>query len=173
LIKKYQKIRTEKSFSPLCRFLTPSSRLGAVRRLNPHSRYTPWPAFLSGVYPHSFRFICYQLILNIEALALIEHAPWSGVNKIWITNTEYLLLYGIIISPFYFLYEKKTWLLKLSLGFMLLLAISISLNYNYRLLVVDNSKSNALITSLQGNAKAIHVNCVVLRRNKAIILPSN
>jgi competence protein ComEC len=237
-----------------------------------------------------------SILLMDKVLAFIEHAPWSGINKIWITNTEYLLLYAIIISLFYFLYEKRTWLLKLSLGFIFLLAISISFKrlnnlksnnitflnlrkhtgiifknanravvltdladtdkayrysiqpyldscqisainllplktdiqlpfflkksnlvqfrnktllifnsalqnaalsgklnldyinisdnpvagigfinmyYNYSLLVVDNSNSNALITRLNNEGKVMHVNCVVLRRNKAIILLSN
>jgi len=67
-----------------------------------------------------------SILLMNKTLALIEHAPWSGINKIWITGAEYLLLYGIIISIFYLLYERKLWLLKLSLSFFLLLAISIS-----------------------------------------------
>ncbi len=65
------------------------------------------------------------LIMN-KVLSLIEHFPYSGISKIWITNFEYLLLYGIIISIFYFLYKQKIGLLKLSLTFTLLLVISIS-----------------------------------------------
>ncbi|WP_426667638.1 ComEC/Rec2 family competence protein [Mucilaginibacter sp. McL0603] len=65
------------------------------------------------------------LIMN-KVLSLIEHFPYSGISKIWITNFEYLLLYGIIISVFYFLYEQKAWLIKLSLTFTLLLSIGIS-----------------------------------------------
>ena len=65
------------------------------------------------------------LIMN-KVLSLIEHFPYSGISKIWITNFEYLLLYGIIISVFYFIYKQKVKLLKLSLTFALLLSISIS-----------------------------------------------
>jgi competence protein ComEC len=61
-----------------------------------------------------------------KVLTIIEHTPYAGINKIWITIPEYLLLYGIIISLFYFLFERRSWLLKLSLCFTLLLAISIS-----------------------------------------------
>jgi hypothetical protein len=31
-------------------------------------------------------------------------------------NAEYLLLYAIIIGVFYFLYDKKPWLLRVSIG---------------------------------------------------------
>jgi competence protein ComEC len=66
-----------------------------------------------------------SILLMDKVLAAIEHFPYAGVNKIWITTSEYLLLYVIIISVFYFLYDRKTWLLKISLACMLLLAISI------------------------------------------------
>lgn len=68
-----------------------------------------------------------SILLMNRVLSVIEHTPFSGINKIWITSTEYLLLYAIIISVFYFLYEQKKWLLKLCLGCTLLLVISISL----------------------------------------------
>ena len=54
-----------------------------------------------------------SILLMNKVLALIEHAPYSGISKIWITSPVYLLLYAVIISIFYFLYEKKLWLLKL------------------------------------------------------------
>ena len=235
------------------------------------------------------------LVMN-KVLSLIEHFPYSGISKIWITNFEYLLLYGIIISIFYFLYEQKAWLLKLSLTFTLLLSISITyakwdnlesdsitfLNlrkhsgiifktdeqavvvsdladsdktyrysvqpyldscgintiykvnlknnlslpflikkgnlvqfrnkrllifdkqlqesvlpekikidylyitgspntnisfikkyYDYRLLIIDNSNSNKLISSLENQARLMHVNYKVLQRNKSLIITSN
>lgn len=67
-----------------------------------------------------------SILLMNKVLSVIEHAPFSGISKIWITGTEYLLLYAIIISAFYFLYDQKKWLLKLCLGCVLLLTISIS-----------------------------------------------
>jgi competence protein ComEC len=73
-------------------------------------------------------FILEKSILFMDkVLAIIEHAPWSGISKIWITPIEYLLLYVIIIGAFYFLYNRKTWLLQLSLTALLLLTISISI----------------------------------------------
>ncbi|MFI5161994.1 MAG: ComEC/Rec2 family competence protein [Sphingobacteriales bacterium] len=72
-------------------------------------------------------FILERSILFMDkVLAFIEHAPWSGISKIWITTTEYLLLYIIIIGGFYFLYSRKTWLLKFCLAATLLLTVSIS-----------------------------------------------
>jgi len=65
-----------------------------------------------------------SIIVMNKALSLIEHAPVASVGKIWLTTSEYLLLYAIIISLFYFLYYKKVWLLRLSLICMLLVCIS-------------------------------------------------
>jgi len=66
------------------------------------------------------------ILLMNKVLAIIEYAPYSGINKIWITVPEYLLLYAIIISAFYFLYKRRSGLLKLSLCFLLLFVTSIS-----------------------------------------------
>ena len=67
-----------------------------------------------------------SILLMNKVLSIIEYFPYSGINKIWITTSEYLLLYVIIICIFYFLYDRKAWLLKISLICILLLAISIS-----------------------------------------------
>jgi len=67
-----------------------------------------------------------SILLMDKVLAIIEHFPYSSVNKIWITPFEYLLLYIIIITVFYFLYDRKTSLLKFTLGCALLLAMGIS-----------------------------------------------
>jgi competence protein ComEC len=67
-----------------------------------------------------------SILLMDKVLSAIEHFPYSSINKIWITPVEYLLLYIIIIAVFYFLYDRKLWVLRLSLICMLLLAISIS-----------------------------------------------
>jgi len=70
-----------------------------------------------------------SIILMNKSLAVIEHAPYAGINKIWLTTTEYILLYVIIISLFYFLYDRKKWLLKLCALCLLLLSISISFKH--------------------------------------------
>lgn len=61
-----------------------------------------------------------------NGLFFIEHVPFSAINKIWISDLEYLLLYAIVISLFYFLYHKKAWQLQLFMGLVLLLCLSFS-----------------------------------------------
>lgn len=77
-------------------------------------------------------FILEQAILLMnKTLSLIEHSPLASIGKIWMTTFEYLLLYGIIICLFYFLFDKRKWLIKASLLCLLVLSISISLKkYN-------------------------------------------
>jgi competence protein ComEC len=65
------------------------------------------------------------LIMN-KVLILIEQAPFASIGKIWLNTAEYLLAYGIIICLFYFLFDKKPWLLKAALFMTLLIGISIS-----------------------------------------------
>ena len=74
-----------------------------------------------------------SILIMDRVLTFIEKAPWSGISKIWLTTTEYLLLYGIIISIFYWIYNRKPRPLQLSLALILLFAISISLKrwYNF------------------------------------------
>jgi len=66
------------------------------------------------------------ILLMNKVLAVIEHTPFASIGKIWLTTGEYLLAYVIIICLFYFLFDRKVWLLKISLAAMLLLCISIS-----------------------------------------------
>jgi competence protein ComEC len=66
------------------------------------------------------------ILLMTKVLTFIEHIPFASINKIWLTNAEYIMLCIVIICLFYFFYNKKSWLLKTSLGLMLLLAISVS-----------------------------------------------
>ena len=81
------------------------------------------------------------LFMN-KALAVIEHAPFASIGKIWITPIEHLLIYAFIISLFYFLYDKKPWLLKLSMACLLLLCISIS----FKVYRSNNTKSIAFLS---------------------------
>ncbi|MDP9081544.1 MAG: ComEC family competence protein [Bacteroidota bacterium] len=66
------------------------------------------------------------LVMN-RLLTWIEHLPFASIAKIWITTTEYLLLYTIIICLFYFLYNRATIFLKVGVAAILILSISISL----------------------------------------------
>ena len=80
------------------------------------------------VLSRSIAFILEKsIIIMNKVLALIEYAPFASIGKIWITTAEYLLLYAIILALFYFLYTKKVWLLRLSLGCTLLLCVSLGI----------------------------------------------
>ncbi|RYU92027.1 ComEC family competence protein [Mucilaginibacter terrigena] len=69
----------------------------------------------------------HTILLMNKALAFIEHSPYASISKIWLSKLEYLLLYAIIILCFYFLYDKKKWLIKAALACVLFLGISVSL----------------------------------------------
>jgi competence protein ComEC len=66
------------------------------------------------------------ILLMNKGLTIIENLPWASYGKIWLTIPEYLLLYIIIISLFYFMYDKKGWLIQLALTCTLLFCASIS-----------------------------------------------
>jgi competence protein ComEC len=93
-------------------------------------------------------------------LTWIEHLPFASISKIWLTTAEYLLLYAIIISLFYFLYDKRSWLLKLSLVCTLLLCISITLKR------INKSTTNNIAWLNLNKHKAI----VFKKGNSAIVL---
>jgi len=113
------------------------------------------------VVSSSIAYILEKTIIAMnKGLTYIQNAPYSVVNKIWLTTPEYLLLYAIIISLFYFLYDRKLWLLKFSLACMLLLCISFSIK-NIR---QSNSKEIAWL-----NLKK-HQGIVFKNGNKAIVL---
>ncbi|GAA4333432.1 ComEC/Rec2 family competence protein [Mucilaginibacter gynuensis] len=72
-------------------------------------------------------YVTEQLILLMNrVLAFVEHAPFASISKVWLTTAEYLLLYAIIITGFYFIYNKNHKLLKAGIGLLLLFCISIS-----------------------------------------------
>ena len=112
-----------------------------------------------------------SILLMNKFLTWIEHLPFASISKIWLTTAEYLLLYVIIISLFYFLYDKRSWLLKLSLVCILLLSISISLkrinasntnniawlNLNkHKAIVFKNGNSAIVLTDLKDTDKTYH-----------------
>ncbi|ASU34295.1 ComEC/Rec2 family competence protein [Mucilaginibacter xinganensis] len=68
-----------------------------------------------------------SILLMNKFLTRVEHLPFASITKIWVTTAEYLLLYAIIISLFYFLYDKKKWVLKILMVCTLLFSISVSL----------------------------------------------
>ncbi|NHA07057.1 ComEC family competence protein [Mucilaginibacter sp. HC2] len=101
-----------------------------------------------------------SILLMNKALSIIEHTPFASINKIWFTTTEYLLTYALIISLFYFLYDKKTWVLKFGIGCLFLLCVSISVK-RYR---ADTSSSVAFL-NLRKNTGIVFKN-----GDKAVVL---
>jgi competence protein ComEC len=99
------------------------------------------------------------LIMN-KVLMFIEHIPFAGISKIWLNTAEYILLCVIIICLFYFFFNRKSWLLKTSLGLMLVLAISVSA----KKLTANNTDSIAFLNMRK------HLGIVFRQGGKAIIL---
>jgi len=105
-------------------------------------------------------FLEKTILLMNKGLSGIERFPLSTINKIWLNTVEYLLLYAIIISLFYFFYDRKIWLLRLSLCCLLLLSIS----FSYKKITSVNTHS---ITFLNMRS---HMGIVMRNRNQAIVL---
>jgi competence protein ComEC len=101
-----------------------------------------------------------SIILMNKVLAGIEHMPYASIGKIWLTMPEFLLLFIVVVSLFYFLYNKKTWLLKLCIACFLFLCISISVK-------AINLSSTKNVTFL--NLKK-HVGIIFKNGNEAIVL---
>jgi ComEC/Rec2-related protein len=97
-----------------------------------------WVPFLSTAL--SFILENSILLLN-KALAIIEHAPVASIGKIWLTIPEYLLLYAIVIGLFYFLYDKKRWLIW---GFLKKEGALIQF-YDKRIVIFDKQLPNLLL----------------------------
>lgn len=109
------------------------------------------------------------IVLINNALAFIEHAPFASINKIWFTTTEYLLAYVIIISLFYFLHDKKSSLLKLSMTCLMLLCVSISVkrynSINAHSVAFLNLRKNTGIVFKNGNSAVILSNLAYTDKN--------
>ncbi|WP_295669096.1 ComEC/Rec2 family competence protein [uncultured Mucilaginibacter sp.] len=100
------------------------------------------------------------IIIMNKGLAYIENVPYSAINKIWLTVPEYLLLYAMMISLFYFIYDRKLWLLKFSMICTLMLCISFSVKS------IQQSDSKELVWL---NLKK-HQGIVFKNGNKAVVL---
>ena len=101
-----------------------------------------------------------SILLMDKSLAYIEYAPFAGINKIWLRGYECWLLYLLMILVFYYLYNRKTILLKIALLTLLLFSASISFKR------WQNSTSGSMITL---NLKK-HQGVIVRKGNKAIVL---
>lgn len=95
------------------------------------------------------------ILLMNYVLAWVEHLPFASISKIWLTTTEYLLLYSIVICVFYFLYDRKAWLLRSGIILILLLSASISIkryrSYNTNSMAFLNLRKNTGIVFKNGN----------------------
>ena len=106
-------------------------------------------------------FIIEQTALGMnKALAVMAHLPFASINKIWLDQAEYLLLYAIIIAMFAFLYYRKARSLQIALICLLLLSISIS----YKRLTAA-SANNITFLNVRN-----HTGIIMRKGNSVIIL---
>jgi competence protein ComEC len=100
------------------------------------------------------------ILLMNKMLAFMEHLPFATMDRIWINTAEYLLLYAVIISLFYFLHGRRLWLLKISLICILLLCVSISIKK------IDTRQTHTLAFL---NLRK-HVGIVMKNGNSAVVI---
>ncbi|SEN52716.1 competence protein ComEC [Mucilaginibacter gossypiicola] len=102
-------------------------------------------------------------------LTRVEHLPFASINKIWLTTTEYLLLYTIIICTFYFLYDRKVWLLRTGIILIFLLAVSVSIkkyhSYSTNSIAFLNLRKNMGIVFKNGNQAIVLSNLADTDKN--------
>jgi competence protein ComEC len=115
-------------------------------------------------------WILEKSILSMNyVLTWVEHLPFASINKIWLTTTEYLLLYAIIICAFYFLYDRKVWLLKASIILVFLLAVSTSVkkyrSYTTNSIAFLNLRKNMGIVFKNGNQAIVLSNLADTDKN--------
>ncbi|MFD0749409.1 ComEC/Rec2 family competence protein [Mucilaginibacter calamicampi] len=79
-----------------------------------------------------------SIILMNKGLILIEKLPYASINNLWISKIDCLLIYGIVILMFYFLFNRNKLLLNLGLALTLILFVSVGWKK------VDSEKSNAI-----------------------------
>lgn len=63
------------------------------------------------------------LIMN-KGLHIIDNLPFASISKIWLSNLEHLLLYGIIICFFYFLFKPAKLIIWAGLTCLLIFFLS-------------------------------------------------
>jgi competence protein ComEC len=110
-----------------------------------------------------------SILLMNYVLAWVEYLPFASINKIWVTTTEYLLLYAIIICMFYFLYDRKVWLLRTGITLVFLLAISFSIkryrSYTTNSIAFLNLRKNMGIVFKNGNQAIVLSNLADTDKN--------
>jgi competence protein ComEC len=68
-----------------------------------------------------------SILLMNKVLTLIEFTPYSGISKIWLSVSEYLLLFGIIVLLFCFWHYRNKRLLYPAAVLLILFCVSISI----------------------------------------------
>lgn len=101
-----------------------------------------------------------SILLMNKALVIIEHAPYAVIDKIWITRFEYLLLYFIIISIFYWLFSKK----KRPLWLAFISAIPFCVSISLKKVSADSTKSVTFLNLRK------HTGVVFKNGNKGVVL---
>jgi competence protein ComEC len=67
-----------------------------------------------------------SIVIMNKGLSFIEHLPFASINKLWISKTDYLLIYGVIVLLIYFLFNRNKRLLNLSLTLLLIVSVSVA-----------------------------------------------
>lgn len=97
-----------------------------------------------------------------KALAAIAHFQFASINKIWLNQIEYLLLYAVIIAVFAFLYYRNIRVLQAALICLLLLSISLS----YKKITAISSHSIAFLNIRKHS-------CIIMRSGGSAIVLSD
>ncbi|WPV00935.1 ComEC/Rec2 family competence protein [Mucilaginibacter sp. cycad4] len=109
------------------------------------------------------------ILLMNYVLASVEQLPFASISKIWLTATEYLLLYAIIICVFYFLYDRKAWLLRAGIALVFIFAVSISIkryrSYSTNSIAFLNLRKNTGIVFKSSNHAIILTNLADTDKN--------
>lgn len=105
------------------------------------------------------------LVMN-RSLQLIEQQPYASIDKIWFTNYDCILLFIAVMAFFYFVYNRKFWLLRLSFVCLLIAAASVtyqkiksmqtqSITFyslsKHQGILFKNGEQGVLLTDLQAN----------------------
>jgi competence protein ComEC len=98
-----------------------------------------------------------SIVIMNKGLSFIEHLPFASISKLWIGTEDYLLMYGVIIFLFYFLFNCNKWLLNLSLALLLIVSVSITWkkidsNTNNSITFLNLKKQRAIVFKNGGDA---------------------
>jgi competence protein ComEC len=80
----------------------------------------------------------HTVIVMTKTLAYMEHAPFGSIEKIWLTGTEMMILYALMICLLVSLIIKNKVLLKVGIVFFLILAIVVSVKQ------IDKSRGSSV-----------------------------